>query len=86
MKKEVYRYYCLYRPPMPGGIPKNPVHIETWGSRPFVKEINHNAWGIVDYDHRLTNSEMNEYELAPANVVQAPIFAEAGPCYSYAHK
>lgn len=71
--KLVYRYYTLYRPPMPGGIPKGAVEVRTMGSRPYISEIGHTAWGYVDYDRPLTRQEIRDYELASANLVQQPM-------------
>lgn len=73
---EVFRYYTLYRPPAPGAIPKGCIHQQTVGSRPFIKEVSHTVWGIVEYDRQLTPEEISQYELAPANMVQMPISAE----------
>ena len=71
--KQVYRYYTLYRPPMKGGIPEGFVDIRVMGSRPYIEEIGHTAWGYVDYDRMLTRQEIRQYELAPANMVQQPV-------------
>ena len=70
------QHYTLYRPPMPGSIPKGAIAVSTWGSRPFIPEINRSAWGTVDYSRQLTPEEMRNYELMPANVVQQPIEME----------
>ena len=71
--KMVYRYYTLYRPPMPGAIPRGAINVQTMGSRPYIPEIGHSAWGIVDYERRLTAAEIRQYELAPANMIQQPM-------------
>ena len=71
--KAVYRYYTLYRPPMPGGIPHGAVNVQTLGSRPYFSEVGHTVWGYVDYDRMLTPKEIRDYELAPANTVQQPL-------------
>ena len=69
---KVYRYYTINRPPSPGAVPKGFVAVKVWGSRPYVSEIGHTAWGTVDYDHPLSHQEVRAYELAPANMVQMP--------------
>lgn len=71
--KQVYRYYTLYRPPMPGGIPAGAVNVQTMGSRPYIPEIGHSAWGYADYDRVLTQKEIRDFELAPANMIQQPV-------------
>lgn len=64
MTVNTYRYWCILRPPMPGGIPRGPVNIKSFDKREFVKEINHTAWGYVDYERPLTDEEIFKYELA----------------------
>lgn len=69
----VYRYYTIYRPPSPGVVPHGFVAMKVWGSRPYVEEIGHTAWGTVDYASPLSQQEIRDYELAPANMVQKPV-------------
>ena len=64
MKSTFYRYYCLERPPMPGGIPRGVVHIETFDDKTLVDSINREAWGWVEYECELTEYEIDEFELA----------------------
>lgn len=64
--KTTYRYYCLYRPPMPGTIPRGPINIEDFGERRMIDEISRPAWGFVEYPRQLTPHEVYEYELAEA--------------------
>lgn len=70
---KVYRYYTLYRPPAPGAVPSGFVNAQIWGSRPFVPEINRTAWGTVDYAQPLTQRQISDYELLPANMLQQPV-------------
>lgn len=69
-----YRYYLTQRPPMPGAFPKpvdNPVEaLIGLDKRKFVKEINREAWGYVEYKKPLPEKEARSYELT-----------EAGPAY-----
>lgn len=57
----VYRYATLMRPPTPGSIPKDGL-LE-------VKDIEgvapsgHRAHGWAEYDRKLTDAEINDYEL-----------------------
>ena len=47
--------------------------MKVWGSRPFVEEIGHTTWGTVDYTLPLSQREIRDYELAPANIAQKPV-------------
>lgn len=66
MSMKLYRYYTLYRPPMPGAIPKCTHIVCDYGQRKFVPEIGREAWGFVDCERELTLSEIAEYELMAA--------------------
>lgn len=62
---KVYRYYCQYRPPMPGSIPrKGLVHVADYDYPQSFNGIS--AWGIAEYDRPLDKSEISDYELAPS--------------------
>lgn len=66
MKKVVYRYYCRFRPPMPGTIPRQGLdRVAFYDSRQSVGN-GLGAWGYAEYDHALTEEEVNQYELAPS--------------------
>ena len=61
--KKVYRYYCRFRPPMPGGIPrKGLVHTASFDWPQSFNGIT--AWGWAEYDRELTDKEVDDYELA----------------------
>ena len=66
---KIYRYYCLYRPPMLGGIPKDFTIAVPYDERRYCPEINREAWGYVEYDKPLTPQQIINYELAVANGV-----------------
>lgn len=57
----VARYAFLMRPPMPGAMPREGLIecMEIRGSAPS----GHSAWGWADYNRRLTDKEINDYEL-----------------------
>ena len=60
---KVYRYYCLYRPPMPGAIPKHDlVQIASFDYRQSFNGIG--CWGWAEYSRPLTEQEITDYELA----------------------
>lgn len=64
----MYRYYCIMRPPMLGGLPYGRVLMEAegFGERRYVPEIDRMAWGWVEYAEPLTPMEISEYELISA--------------------
>lgn len=59
-----YSYYCCYRPPMPGGIPKGVVGVD-YTEKTIEDTGGHvrHVWGTVDYDRELTDKEISDYEL-----------------------
>ena len=62
MKTATYRYYCLYRPPMPGAIPrKGLVDIHEYDTKQNLGTFP--AWGYADYDRKLSDDEVRNYEL-----------------------
>ena len=59
-----YRYYSILRPVSIGTYPKDGVILfENYNSRIPVKEIDHMAWGYIDYDRKLTDKEADNYDL-----------------------
>lgn len=60
--KIVYRYYCRFRPPMPGAIPKN--GLEGVADFDYPQSFDGvSAWGYVEYNRELTEKEISDYEL-----------------------
>lgn len=61
----MYRYYCIMRPPMIGGIPNSKLLVDAkaFEERRYIPEIDRMAWGWVEYEHELTMQEVYEYEL-----------------------
>lgn len=60
----VYRYYCKYRPPMPGSVPKQGlVNIGAYDWPQKFDGIPCGVWGYVEYSRRLTEREIADYEL-----------------------
>ena len=65
MKTTVYRYYCRFRPPMPGAIPRpGLVRVGSYDYKQCIGGVG--AWGFAEYDRPLTEKEIEDYELAPA--------------------
>jgi len=73
----MYRYYLLMRGPGPGAIPKvwdNLVtKVEDFGTKKYVEEIGCKAWGYVEYLHRLTDKQLDAYELMEVETIEATI-------------
>ena len=67
--KQVYRYYCIYRPPMPGTIPRGAVNIVDFGEKVGVPEIKRGAWGYAEYERKLEPHEVFRYELVGDSAV-----------------
>lgn len=60
----MYRYLCTQRPPMPGAIPKGAVNVDyTEFTHEDAGGHTHHVWGAVEYDHELTDKEVEDYEL-----------------------
>lgn len=61
---ETNRYYSILRPVAPGTFPKRgAVAIVNFDGRQYVDEIGREAWGYVEYDHRLDDQLADDYEL-----------------------
>lgn len=60
--KTVYRYYCLYRPPMPGGVPRDGLERAIcWDWPQSFNGVS--SWGYVEYNRPLSDEEVGSYEL-----------------------
>ncbi|MEG0985022.1 MAG: hypothetical protein RSK76_01460 [Clostridia bacterium] len=67
---QLYRYYTLYRPPMPGAVPKEGLkRAYGYDTRQLVIPINKWAWGYVEYDRPLSDKEISVYELSPERTI-----------------
>ena len=60
---KVYRYYCKFRPPMPGAIPRDGLVSTSDYDWPQSFD-GVSAWGIAEYSRPLTDQEISDYELA----------------------
>lgn len=59
---KVYRYYCKFRPPMPGAVPRQGlVRVASYDYKQSIGGIG--AWGFAEYDRPLTDEEVYDYEL-----------------------
>ena len=66
MPNERYVYYLLRRPPAPGTHPINGLaDLKDFGERMYVREIDRYAWGKVVYMRKLSDEEVERWELAP---------------------
>ena len=62
-KQRLHRYYLLLRPV---GISTQPQGMTDWHNfdcRKYIPEIDHEAWGWVEYDHPLTQEEIDAYDM-----------------------
>ena len=55
------RYATLMRPPQPGAIPR--IGLQEIHECEFFAPSGHHAWGWAEYNRRLTDEEISEYEL-----------------------
>ena len=57
MKTTVYRYYCRFRPPMPGAIPRQGlVRAFAYDYKQSIGGVG--TWGFAEYDRPLTAKEI----------------------------
>ena len=59
----MHRYYLTQRPPGLGCQPNDFIGVEWFVGKIFVPVIGREAWGYVEYDRRLTEQEIRDYEL-----------------------
>lgn len=58
------KYYSTERPIDLGTYPRGEiVAIMNYGFRKYVKEIDRDAWGYIEYAEPLTEKQKNDYEL-----------------------
>ena len=67
--RKVYSYYMTQRPPQIGAMPKEGlmriVYINNDETRQWVETIQADAYARLEYDHELTQQQVNDYELIP---------------------
>lgn len=59
----IFLYYLLMRPVGPGCQPPGSVDCGNMDGETVLPEIGHYAWGWVEYDHPLTEKELQDYEM-----------------------
>lgn len=57
------RYYSLSRPISIGTYPKSPINIVNFDTKQYVKEIDRDAWGYLEYNEKLNEQDISDYEL-----------------------
>ena len=63
------RYYSLHRPVSVGTYPKDGVvAVYNFDDKQECKNIGLSAWGYIEYDRKLTDEEIKEYELFEAPI------------------
>lgn len=62
-----FRYWSTLRPVSIGTYPREygVVEIANFRQREFVPEINAYAWGFIDFENELPESEQDHYDLRP---------------------
>ena len=59
----MYRYYLLLRPVGIGTQPQGMADWHNFDSRKYISEIDHEAWGWVEYDQPLSQEEIDAYDM-----------------------
>lgn len=64
----MYRYYSTRRPFGPGTFPQKDGRetVTNFSEKTYCEDIGREAWGYIDYPDPLTEKEVAEYELFPA--------------------
>lgn len=58
------KYYSVMRPVSIGTFPREGVEeIVNFDNRTYCQEINREAWGYIEYNRKLSEKEVSEYEL-----------------------
>lgn len=72
----LYKYYLQARGPSPGAQPNGFIAMEDYGVRKlcfvydkFFDHVYFKAWGHVFYKEKLTQKQINDYELVYGGVV-----------------
>ena len=62
------KYYSTQRPIAPGTFPRQTGKeiVTNFDDKRFVDEIGKEAWGFVEYEEPLTQSQVSDYELIPS--------------------
>lgn len=62
-----FRYWSTHRPVSIGTYPKDysAIEIANFHTRKFVPEIHGDAWGFIDFENELPESEQDHYDLRP---------------------
>lgn len=65
--KKVWAYLCLMRPPMPGAIPMDGLDFVDFRGGKSLS--GHHYWGHAVYFRKLTDEEINHYDLEETALV-----------------
>lgn len=66
-EKEKWAYHCLMRPPTPGAIPRE--SLDYLDFREGTTLSGHHYWGSVVYVRKLSEEEVEHYDLEPTALV-----------------
>lgn len=62
-EKKLHTYYMILRPVGIGCQPKGFIDYEDYGRRTYIPAIDHEAWGEVTYDRKLSPEEIKAYDM-----------------------
>ena len=63
---KTYTYFMTQRPPMPGAMPKNGLSdIHEYDGQDYISEIGRKAYARLEYNRKLSDQEVRDYELVP---------------------
>ncbi len=60
---KLFKYYTFRRPPDIGTVPKGFIRVHSYGERKQIMQNGKEAWGEVICNRKLTEKEINDYEL-----------------------
>lgn len=64
MRREMYRYWLILRPAMPGAIPtKGLENVVNYDHRTYEESIGRDVWGYLEYSEELSKSDIDDYDL-----------------------
>lgn len=64
----LYYYFSIHRPVSIGTYPRKFRWFNNFDKRIYIPCIDHEAWGVLEYENPLTEKEMHSYELVKADL------------------
>ena len=63
-----YFYFSIMRPVGVGTYPRKFIMFHNYDKRTYIPTINKEAWGVLEYDERLTEREVQDYGFVQADL------------------